>query len=34
VRLSEEYFQSLAQHAVPLREEAIANLSHNPRSRG
>jgi Plasmid encoded RepA protein len=29
VRLSEEYFQSLAQHAVPLDERAIAALSHS-----
>jgi hypothetical protein len=29
VRLSEEYFQSLAKHAVPLDERAIAALSHS-----
>jgi len=29
VRLSEEYFQSLAQHAVPLDERAISALSHS-----
>ena len=29
VRLSEEYFQSLARHAVPLNEDAIAALSHS-----
>jgi len=29
VRLSEEYFQSLSQHAVPLDERAIAALSHS-----
>ena len=29
VRLSEEYFQSLANHAVPLDERAIAALSHS-----
>jgi hypothetical protein len=29
VRLSEDYFQSLAQHAVPLDERAIVALSHS-----
>jgi hypothetical protein len=29
VRLSDEYFQSLARHAVPLDERAIAALSHS-----
>jgi hypothetical protein len=29
VRLSEEYFQSLMKHAVPLDERAIAALSHS-----
>jgi Plasmid encoded RepA protein len=29
VRLSEEYFQSLTRHAVPLDERAIAALSHS-----
>jgi hypothetical protein len=29
VRLSEEYFQSLSQHAVPLDERAITALSHS-----
>jgi hypothetical protein len=29
VRLSEEYFQSLSQHAVPLDERAVAALSHS-----
>jgi Plasmid encoded RepA protein len=29
VRLSEEYFQSLAKHAVPLDERAITALSHS-----
>jgi hypothetical protein len=29
VRLSEEYFKSLAKHAVPLDERAIAGLSHS-----
>jgi replication initiator protein len=29
VRLSEEYFQSLTKHAVPLDERAIAALSHS-----
>jgi hypothetical protein len=29
VRLSEEYFQSLAQHAIPLDERAITALSHS-----
>lgn len=29
VRLSEEYFNSLVQHAVPLDERAIAGLSHS-----
>ena len=29
VRLSEEYFQSLARHAVPLNEYAVGNLSHS-----
>jgi hypothetical protein len=28
VRLSEEYFQSLVRHAVPLKESAISVLSH------
>jgi hypothetical protein len=32
VRLSEEYFQSLARHAVPLNEAAIAALSHSAMS--
>ena len=32
VRLSEEYFQSLARHAVPLNEDAIAALSHSAMS--
>ena len=30
VRLSEEYFQSLQRHAVPLDERALAALSHSP----
>jgi Plasmid encoded RepA protein len=29
VRLSDEYFQSLAKHAVPLDERAVAALSHS-----
>ena len=29
VRLSEDYFQSLMAHAVPLREDAIAALAHS-----
>jgi hypothetical protein len=29
VRLSEEYFKSLMEHAVPLDERAIAGLSHS-----
>lgn len=29
VRLSDDYFNSLIKHAVPLREEAIAALAHN-----
>jgi len=29
VRFSQEYFDSLVQHAVPLEERAIAALSHN-----
>ena len=28
VRFSQEYFESLMRHAVPLNEAAIANLSH------
>ena len=30
VRLSEEYFQSLTQHAIPLDERAIVALAHSP----
>jgi hypothetical protein len=30
VRLSEDYFQSLVQHAVPLPERAVASLAHSP----
>jgi len=30
VRLSEDYFQSLAQHAIPLDERAVAALAHSP----
>jgi Plasmid encoded RepA protein len=30
VRLSEEYFQSLTQHAVPLDERAVVALAHSP----
>jgi hypothetical protein len=30
VRLSEEYFQSLAQHAIPLDERAVVALAHSP----
>jgi hypothetical protein len=29
VRLSEEYFQSLTRHAVPLNEDAVSTLSHS-----
>lgn len=29
VQFSQRYFQSLMQHAVPLREEAVARLSHS-----
>jgi len=29
VRLSQEYFDSLVKHAVPLKEEAIAALAHS-----
>ena len=29
VRLSEEYFQSLQRHAVPLDERAVAALAHS-----
>ena len=30
VRLSQEYFESLASHAVPLDERAIAALANSP----
>lgn len=29
VRFSQEYFESLSRHAVPLNETAVARLSHN-----
>ena len=29
VQLSEEYFRTLSEHAVPLDERAVANLSHS-----